>query len=633
LRHNPHARAREDVRPATAETHPRRWGITAVEVVAGLVLVAVVMAPVLAHPNDAMAGALDAPYHAWLGWRLAELFRHGTFFTLTIPDAFAPNGFDLRLVDGLFPAWITGAFDLVTGGRMILSYNLALATGVGLDLWAGRRLAQVVSDRRWIWFVSGAAFATAPALAGSLGAHIAFVYAFPIPLLLREAILVARGDRDDDRLPWIRIGVLFAVAYLCSSYHLIFGAIAFAIVVVAWPRSRVRAGAVFVRLGGSVAVALVLLSPFIVARLSYESAERTAGSHDVVRTSESVAFSADALGAVTPPEAMWIDLPVPRADLGPQLYPDLRPAFVGYLLLVGLIGVAVARTPARRPVLITVAALWVLSLGPALHVAGKLVGTEDGISGGGTPGMPFRALQALPGLGALRAPTRASYAIAATLAVGLAVALDRLAQRLDDRAPSERAGGSSGWMPSAALIATTVLLLGCSLTAPVATSDLGLTAETRRGLEQLAVRSDAGTAADGIIIVPWGCRLDDPRIVALQTVHHRPNIGCNPPPSATPWYSGLDAWARSAELAALRCDQAHLDRRVLPFDGSVRLGGDDGVDRLRRDLGVRYVVIDRANLPPFGCDSVRDAITVFDRYEVVSDDGAWTIVDLDRRRT
>ena len=259
LRHNPHARAALEEQAATARRRERRWGITAIEVGAGLLLVAIVMGPVLAHPNDALAGGLDAPYHAWLGWRLADLFRHGTFFTLTVPDAFAPNGFDLRLVDGLLPAWVTAAFDLLTGGRMILAYNLALATGVGLDLWAGRRLAQAVSDRRWIWFASGAAFATAPALAGSLGAHIAFVYAFPIPVLLREAILLARGDRPVARVPWIPLGVLFAVAYLCSSYHLIFGAIAFALVLVAWPRSRVWSRAVAARVAGAVAVALSLI--------------------------------------------------------------------------------------------------------------------------------------------------------------------------------------------------------------------------------------------------------------------------------------------------------------------------------------------------------------------------------------
>jgi hypothetical protein len=586
-------------------------------------------------PADRLAGSLDAPYHAWLGWRIAELWRDGHLLTFTIPDAFAPNGFDLTLVDGLAPAWVTALFDLLSGGRMFLSYNLALATGVALDVIAARHLAKVLSERRWVWMLSGVAFATAPALAGSLGAHIAFVYAFALPLLVREAVVMARGSHRGGRAAWVRIGALLVVAYLCSSYHLIFGGIAFVLVVATWPRSAVWSKASLVRVGAGFALAAIVLSPFIVARLSYESAERAAGSTDVVRSTESVAFSADALGAITPPDSRWIALPMPRADLGPQLYPALRPAFVGFALLAGLVGVAFVRTAARRPLLITVAVLWVLSLGPALHVAGRIVGASEGAPLGEAPQwLPFRVLQAVPGLGALRAPTRAGYALAAVLVAALAVSLDRAADRLDARRVAGRAGGMAGWAPTAGLVAATVVLVVFSLTAPVATSDLALSAESRRGLEQLAARSGAETAVlDGVLIVPWGCRLDDPRIIALQSIHRRPNIGCNPPPTATPWFSGLEAWARSPELAALRCDQGHIDQRPVPFDGSARLGGAVGVGRLRREVGVRYVVIDRASLPPFGCDSVRDAVAELERYEVVSDDGAWTIVDLDRPLT
>ena len=601
----------------------RSWA-DAIEVGGALVVLAVVLWPVTAHPGERLAGTLDAPYHAWLGWRIGDLWRHGSLLNTTIPDAFAPMGFDLRLVDGLFPAWVTAALNLVTGGNLVLSYNLALASGVGLDLWAARRLAQVLTRRRWLAFASGVAFATAPALAGSLQAHIAFVYAFTLPLLVRHAILIARGTRP---VRWDRLAALLVVAYLCSAYHLVFGAVAFVLVLVAWPRSAVWNRAVLGRVALAAAVAAVLLAPFVVARVGYERDERAAGSTDVVRSAESVAFSADLFGVVTPPDTRWVDLPVPHVDLGAPLYAPLRPAFAGFALLAGVVLLAGVRAAPRRPLLLTAAVLWVLSLGPALHVAGHLVG-DDG-AGGAPQWLPYRLLFGVPGLGALRAPTRASYALAAVLSAALVVAVDAWLGRREQRLAAGRGAGLAirGDVVAAAIVAVLLLL---SITAPVPTTDLAVPPTTRTALEEIGRRSPGGT--DGLLIVPWGCRLDDPRIVALQAIHRRPNIGCNPPPTATPWFSGIEAWARSRELAALRGDPAHIDRRPVPFDASVRLGGVDGVARLRRDLGVRYVVIDAAQLPPFGCESVRDAIETFRGYEQLSDDGTWQLVDLDHHR-
>ncbi len=630
----------DELAPGAAPATRRRL-VTLAEVVAGVLVVAAVMWPVTAHPGDQLAGSIDAPYHAWLGWRLAELWGHGHLFTWVIPDAVAPIGLDLRLIDGLLPGGVTAFFDLVTQGNLFLSYNLALATGIGLDLWAGRRLAQVLSSRRWVWYLCGVAFATAPALAGSAQAHIAFVYAFTLPLLLREAILMARGEVE------VRVGrlvALFVVAYLCSAYHLVFGAITFALVLALWPRSAIWAKVALLRLGAVLLATLVLLSPFIAARISYERDERAAGSPDVTRVTESLAFSADALGAITPPDSLWIDTPMPRADLGVQLYAPLRPAFVGYALLAGLVLLVFSKRPARRPLLLTALALWVLSLGPALHVAGSVVG---GSGSDASWFMPYRWLQALPGLGALRAPTRASYALAAVLTAALAVGLDALLDRIDrGRGGAAHGAPSSPGAPprstraiAEALVAgVAVVLVALSVTAPMPTSDLAISSETRHRLEQIGQTSPDDLGHDGVLIVPWGCRLDDPRVLALQSIHRQPNIGCNPPPTATRWFSGIDAWASSRELAALRCDPSHIDRRAVPFGDDVRW--DEGsVERLRQDLGVRYVIIQKdmlaqpfAQLPAPGapCASVTDAVARMALRYPHTTDGSWVVIDLAR---
>lgn len=630
----PRTAADPEVPPSDPPRVGRRW-LPLIEVAAGFVVVAAVMWPVTAHPGDQLAGSIDAPYHAWLGWRLAELWGHGHLFTWVIPDAVAPMGLDLRLIDGLFPGWVTALFGLVTGGNLFLSYNLALATGIGLDLWAGRRLAQVLSSRRWVWFLCGVAFATAPALAGSAQAHIAFVYAFTLPLLLREAILLARGEVE------VRVGrlvALFVVAYLCSAYHLVFGAITFALVLALWPRSAVRAKVPLVRLGVVLGATLLLLSPFISSRISYERDERAAGSPDVTRVTESLAFSADAFGAITPPDSLWLAAPVPRADLGVQLYAPLRPAFVGYALLAGLVLLAFTKRPARRPLLIAAAVLWVLSLGPALHVAGSVVG------GSGTDAswfMPYRWLQALPGLGALRAPTRASYALAAVLTAALAVGLDGL---LDRWAPAGGRDAAAGRRPGTTRVAelavagVAVALVLLSITAPMPTSDLAVSPVLRSTLEQIGQTAPDDLGHDGVLIVPWGCRLDDPRVLALQSIHRQPNVGCNPPPTATRWFSGIEAWAGSRELAALRCDPSHIDRRRVPFEDDI--GWDPGsVERLRHDLGVRYVLIEKDSLPrPPGqrsqpgdsCRSATDAVAALATQYAQTSDGSWIVIDLAR---
>jgi hypothetical protein len=645
------ATARPDGAPGPPAA--RRLLIGAIEVAVAAVAVAFLLRPVSVHPLHQLAGTYDAPYFAWLGWRVSQLWSHGSFLPGTIPDAVFPLGYDLRLADGLLPAGVMAALNLLTGNVM-LAYNLALAIGVGLDVWAARRLARVLSTRRWVWMATGIAFAAAPALAGALGAHITFVYGFTLPLLLRRAILVAR----DGRVAWGWLAALFVAAYLCSAYHLVFGGITFVVVVVAWPGSAIRRREVWSKVLAAMAVAAIVLSPFALARLSYDRDEQAAGAPDVVRTTESVAFSADAFELVTPPDSTWIHLPVPHVDLPPELYAPLRPAFLGYALGAGLIGMCFVRGAARRPLLISAGVLWVLSLGPTLHVAGHVVGGDSATSPGW---MPYRWLQSLPGLGALRAPTRASYALAAVAAAALAISLDAWCDRMEARAalataarpdarsgpePAEPSAGALGaagavrevgarpWWPSVVGATVVGLLVILSAPGPLPTSDLALTPTTRQALETMATRSaGAGDHADAVLVVPWGCRPDDPRITALQTIHQRPMIGCTPPPTATRWYSGLDPWVSSSALAALRCDPTHIDSRptdpATDANGEVSLGGDDGIAALRTQLSVRYVIVEAGAVPPTGCASVRDALATLDRYEVLGDDGTWRIIDLD----
>jgi hypothetical protein len=328
-----------------------------------------------------------------------------------------------------------------------------------------------------------------------------------------------------------------------------------------------------------------------------------------------VLFSADALGWITPPDTRWIPLPVPRVDLSNESYAPLRPAFIGYLALAAVVALAFTPVPARRPLLVTAAVLEVLSLGPALRIAGHPV--FAGPDGAPLGWLPFRLFFLVPGLGGLRAPSRVNYALIAVLAAVVAVVLNRAF----DRFP--RPGGR------AAIVALASLAVLLSVNLPVSTSDLVLTPDIRSGLERVAARS--GTMGDGhrdgLLIVPWGCRVDDPRIIALQSVHRRPSIGCSGSTKSIRWFSDLEPWVDSPGLAALRCDPSLIDRRPVPYTDAVRLD-EAGVTRLRADLGVRFVVVERGRIPDTGCPSVRAAVPVLMRYENIGDDGNWVIFDL-----
>lgn len=577
----------------------------ALEGLGSLVLAAVLLWPVTLHPTDRIAGAIDAPYSMWLGWRLGQGLRAGQLLLTSIPDALAPMGANLLLLDGLLPAWVMALANLVVGP--FLAYNLTLAAGVVGNYWSARALARELSPRRDVDVLSGVGFAVLPHLAGSLDAHVTFVWAFTLPLLVREGIRMARGTGS-----WPRLAVLLVAAYLCSAYHLVFGGLAFVSIALLWPNSAVRTPAGARRALAGLAVGGLLLAPFAVARVQFERSERAAGAPAASYVDESMLLSADGIAALAPPEQLRVrPAVVPLFDLGDQLFARLRPAFFGFALLGGL-GVALAiRRRGTAALVLTALVLWVFSLGPALRFAGGFPVT--GVDGRPLPILPYRLLLEVPGLGALRAPTRASYALGAVLVAITALALDRFL----DRTPPGRSRTGVVLAVAAALVLTVV--------GPVDESRLDVSPTTEAGL-----RSIAGAAPDeGLLVVPWGCRFDDPARVALQTLHRRPLMGCDVSDAAIAWYGGLEPWANSAGLAGLRCDPTRLDRRPTEWPASTRLDPERLLE-LRRDLGVRFVLVDRGLIGP-DCAPVREALSLLEQQQVVSDDGNWLLVDLGPR--
>ncbi len=97
--------------------------------------------------------------------------------------------------------------------------------------------------------------------------------------------------------------------------------------------------------------------------------------------------------------------------------------------------------------------------------------------------------------------------------------------------------------------------------------------------------------------VPADC---DPAFVGLQVFHHTPVLGCAGSFAANPW-SKLRVLTQSEAFTKLRCDRTAYGRITTPPPtaptGVAPFAAGD-VAALRREFGVRFVVIDHSKLGP-----------------------------------
>ena len=569
--------------------------------------------PVWLHPLTRYMGVPgDPPYYVWLGWRMGEAFRHGDLLPTHLSGAVHPFGIDTLLLDGLLPSWINGWFNLITGP--FLAYTLTQTVGTLGNLFAARTLARRLSPHRLVWIATAVAFATAPTVAARLSVHLPFVFAFTQPLLLLEGIVVARGERA---FRPIRVAVLLVLAYLCSAYFLIFGLILLVapVVVVRLTRRRadraeprpVAVGTLVRKLALGLVITGIALLPFVVTRLNYSTAERAAGGHEQL-DEEAGVYAGDGLAPVVPPTELTIPEPGRSIAIGTPA-PVWAWVFPGWLLLGGLSAALLLRFRLRTPLLVTAGAVWLLTLGPSLRVGGHVLVTDP--SGAAIDWLPYRLLLAVPGLNALRVPSRVGITFAAVLAAALAIGLTWALSRW----PTRRALGI--------VAAATAVGLALNLLLPASTLDLGISPAIHDALVE--VRHRGSGPDDAVLRVPADCNRVDPDTIVLQVVHHRPSLGCSTTPASTRWMSELDPWADSSALAALRCDQDVIGRRTTPFTGSEVLD-EQGVQALRDDLGVRFVIIDETAAPL--CADVVASLPALRAHQVIGADGRFTVIDL-----
>ena len=592
----------EPVEPPARDVAVRTGGRTAhltilAELAVYAVTALVLMWPVSLHLGAALAGKGDVHYYAWLTWRVGQLLRHGSL-PLRIPDVVWPYGLDLRLIDGQLPTLVGGLWNVVTSP--FLAFNLTLITGTALNLWAGRRLGRLFSSRREVWVLTAIAFATAPAIVTRLEVHVTLYYAFATALLIEEAIHVARGDRA---LQPVRVGGLLFLAYLCGIYVLVFGAIAFGLIVVLSMTSGRSLAATLLRGILSLGLALVLMSPFLFARVSLERTLRERG-RDPVLLHHTFSAEADALSIVAQPGSSTIDLPgAARLRRTFRVPVHEVTTFPGFLLLMGFAGLWFLRTPLRWPLVFSSWAIWLLGLGPSLMIDGSFVVTNAGVPVGW---LPYTALVLTPGLGSLRSPNRASFTLAALLAAAAAICLASLLER------------ASQWQ-RVGICAAGGLLLATNLLIPIHETRIEGGSSLHDALREVAARVQPG---ESMIDVPADCRIWP---VIFQELHHTPVVGCQTSPSAIPW-TELTLYERSAALAALRCQPQHFGRLATTFTNGERFDERD-LASLQHDFGARFFLIDMSLLGD-SCPGVRDALPILERHEQLGDDGRFIVIDV-----
>lgn len=577
-----------------------QWGIF---ISVGLLM----MWPVPLHPTTAFLGWKDANYYMWLSWRLGDLIASGDIFGLEIPDVVIPYGSSLLLMDGLLPSLLGGIWNLLSGP--FLAYNLTIFTLTLLNMWSGARVGRTFSDHRGVWIITGIAFAMAPAIVMRMFVHLPMYAAFPVPLLMEQAIRVTHHDAP---LNPFKIGGLLLLAFLCSVYFFIFGGIAFVSFVLIGSADVKQ----LLRRAGAIAlaglVAFVLMLPFTIPRIARDRAEKAAGGSPVLIGS-SFRSSADVLSIVAQPEPSALDLPG-SARLRETFRKEAAhesTIFPGFLVLIGGIGAA-ALLPlrAKRSILLTSLTLWLLALGTSLKIDGDFLLRQPG--GKPLPWLPYTLFFHVPGLGSLRAANRVSFALAGALIVGLAASLGWLIARLDRM-----------WQ-RALVFALCGALLATSLLIPVPETRIEASEHVIDGLEQIAARDDPD---DATLVVPADCGNDTLPNVKLQIHHQAPLVGCQASSSSMAMYSGMQLYVRSPELASLRCVQRKLYIRRTPFRGRQDFDAED-IAGLYEKFQVRYLIVDKDLLARPGCQKLKASLDELQRYGILADDSHYLVVDL-----
>jgi hypothetical protein len=285
-----------------------------------------------------------------------------------------PDGVNLLWQTMIFlPSLLLAPVTLTLGP--VIAYNVFITFGVALSAWCAYLAIHRYVDRRCAAIFGGLVYGFSPYMLTQSLDHANLVFA-PLPPLLLMVIdetLVRR--RRSPTVLGVALGVLAACQLLSGEEMLVDEVIAAAILVavLAWIGRKHLAE----RAEAAVTTLAVGVPTFLLLCL-WPLSQQLFGRQRVLGTLfPTDVFVTDALNFVVPTEVQLI-APA-RAVAVTQTFTGLGPEFNGYLgipllLLLGFAAVRLWSRPVVRAATITAAALAVLSLGPHLHIGGRVAG-------------------------------------------------------------------------------------------------------------------------------------------------------------------------------------------------------------------------------------------------------------------
>jgi hypothetical protein len=321
-----------------------------------------------------------------------------------------PHGFNMTWATSV-PAAALLMWPLTWLGSAVVSYNVLSLVAPALSAWTGFLLARYLTRDTPASFIGGYLFGFSAYELGEMQNHLNLNMIFVVPLLV---LLVMRRVRGDLSRPWFVAALALAMFFqLGFSSELLattcfFGAITWTFFLVfATEEERRRLWTVAVEIIVAAGIMAVVAAPFLYF-LMQNRADVPPQIHDPE------VFSNDPLNYLIPYEVapgrslFWTTigrLHYDRDNGGYDAYLGLPLILILFLQLREL-----RRRPYLKPLLLSLLAVVILSLGPTLHVAGVSTSLW----------LPWRLALHLPFI-SQALPNR--FSMYAALAAGLTVAL------------------------------------------------------------------------------------------------------------------------------------------------------------------------------------------------------------------
>jgi len=303
----------------------------------------------------------------WWPWAIAHGLNPFVSFYV-----WYPNGFNMTWATSIPSAalltwpltWLYGA---------VVSYNVLSLVAPALSAWMAFLLARYLTRDTCASFIGGYLFGFSSYVLGEMLGHLNLSMIFVVPLVVLLVLQRIRGDLS--RAQFVTALALAMLFQLGFSNELLattcfFGAITWAIFLAFGTREERRrlwmvAGEITLGAG----IMAVLAAPFLYFFLTQNRADVPSQIHDPA------AFSNDPLNyllqyQVFPGQTLFWVNPLPalnayRDNAGYDAYLGL-PLILILILQLRELG----RRPYLKPLLLSLLAIAILSLGPALHVAG-----------------------------------------------------------------------------------------------------------------------------------------------------------------------------------------------------------------------------------------------------------------------